>query len=322
MAVPVLAAAAIAGPIIGGVIGNMASAADRRAAQDAAQRAFEIIDQIGAPPDLSREIIYDQFQQVGVLTPELEEAINVGVSKVAEIQEKPEFREAQLTALETLKERGRGGLSAEDRAALNQIRSQVAQDQEAKRQQILQAFAQRGQLGSGQELAAQLSAQQQGAQIASQQGDQLAAMASQRALEAMMQAGQLGTQVRGQEFDVEQAKASAADAFKQFDIQNAIARQQRNIGAKNVAQESNLATQQRIAEQNVAQKNAELLRQAEARRQKWLDELSFAQAKAGTQAGIGASKERAADRSAQMWQSIGSGVGSGAGALASHYSKK
>lgn len=297
---------------LGGILGNLFSGDDRDAAMRAYQQALAEINAVGAPPDLAREILLQRFEQVGVLTPELEEAVTLEAPKVAQIKEAPELRQAQMTALGLLGERAKTGFSAEDRAALAQIQLQQARDTEAKRQQILQSFQQRGMGGAGAELAAQLQAASAGAAQAGEEGLKLQAQAQRAALEAAMQSGQLGTQVRGQEFDIARTKAGAEDQAAMARFNEAVARQQRNVATRMGVQERNLATQQRVSEQNVAQANAELQRQRAAQAQQYQLGLQRAQLRAQAQQGIGAAHAGQAQQTAGMWSGMGSALGQGA----------
>lgn len=319
-----LAIGSVAGPILGGVIGNMASKGDRDRAMAAIAEAQSIIDSVPEAPDLSKiQIIYDQFKRAGVLTPEVETALNLQASKVSQIQEDKSLREAQIGALEGLKQRGKVGLTPEERAELNKVRKDVQRDVEAKRQQILQNLAARGMGGSGQELASQLQASQSGAERASEEGDRISAIASQRALQALTQSGQLGGQIRGEDFDIEKAKASAEDEIARFNLANAVSRQQRNVDRSGRAQEMNLAALQKAQDANIQMVNQEKLRQVEAKRQYWQDQLARAQARAGVRTGsVAPAYRQEAQQTAQMWQGIGSGVGAGLGALGNYQAGK
>lgn len=307
---PALIAAGVAGAaqIGSSIIGAVGSANQRQQAQDAINAAMAQINAIGAPPDQSAEIIREKLKQVGVYTPAMEQGINQTVSQVAQIQENPQMRNAQTSALEALQRRGAGGLNPEDRAAYNKLRNESAQAAEQKRQSIMQNLAARGMAGSGAELAAQLSAAQSGDQNLSEQGDRLAAQASQNALQAMMQAGQLGGQIRGQDFGVANTKAQAQDELNRFNTQNQLAIQQRNVAEQNRAQAANLAQQQGIANYNTEQGNAELLRQAAAKQQNWDNQLRAAQTKANVQQGLATAQQNFAGQNAQAANAIGSGA--------------
>lgn len=320
MPIPLVVGAALAaGQIISTVVGGIQAGNARREAEDRARRAMDealaIIDSTGAPPDLSQKIIMQKFQQAGLLTPEVEQAISVGVSKASQITEDSALREAQTDALKTMSERGRLGLTAEDRASLNKVRNDVQRDVEAKRQQILQNFAARGQGGSGSELIAALNASQSGANLASEQGDRIAAQASRNALEAMTRAGDLGGRIRAQDFEVANSKARAADEMRRFDIANRIGVQTRNVANLNQANRANLENKQRIADMNINQENQELLRQNEAKRQRWLDQLEMNKAKANARTGQANAAIAAGARNAQGIADTTKGINSAIGTV-------
>lgn len=313
--------ASIAGPVLGGIIGAEAARGDRDRAAAAMQAAFEEINALGAPPDLSKRIIIEKLKSAGVYQPKMEEAIDAGISKVEQIKEDPSLRENSMQALQMLKERASGGLSAQDRADLNKIRGQVGADVQGRLGAIQQGMAARGLGGSGAELAAQLSAASSGASEESAMADRLAAQAQQSALQAALQTGQLSSQLRGQDFDVERAKAEAADRFALFNTQNAQARQQRNVGSQNQAQMYNLAEQQRIGDVNTQMENAERLRMEAAKRQYWQDQATRAGMRANARTGQSAAYQNQADRTAQQWQNVGTGVGRGASAALNYMSR-
>jgi len=309
-----LIGAAVVAPILGGIIGNMSSASDRKKAQAANDKALKSIEAVGAPPDLSKQIILNEYRQAGILTPELEQNIDAGVSRVSQIKEDPALREAQMKALDLISKRGVTGLGPEDRAALNQIRSRVQQDMQAKSAQIQQNMQARGIGGSGADLAAQLSNAQAGAQQASEQSDTIGAQASQRALQALQASGTLGSQIRGQEFDINKAREGAADEFRKFDVQNQLGVQSRNVGAKNQAQQFNLTNLQDIMNRNTQAQNSEKARQMQGQQMNWESQLARGGALAGAlNQSANVAQQRAA-QTGQMWSNIGSGVGSAAGA--------
>lgn len=322
-----LAAAQGAGSIVSGILGNKASKKAAQAQADAIAaamaRAEQIINEVGAPPDLSEKIILDQLAQVGVLTPELEEQVKLGVSRLSQIQEDQSLRDAQVRALQEMSKRGRMGLTPEERAQMNVARQDVQKDLEAKQQQIIQNLAMRGQAGGGAEIAARLMSSQEAADRASEEADRISAMASSRALQAIQNEADMAGRLRGQDFDVETTKAKAQDEFDRFNVENQIATQQRNIAAKNIAQERNLNEAQRVADTNKQTANQERYRQAQAKRDFWSDKMRQAEAKVGvigggmkTQASIAGGDDRA---KANMWSGIGGALNTGFGALANYY---
>lgn len=315
MALTAMAVASVAAPVVGGLIGNMASASDRGAARSAMNNALAAIENVGAGPDLSRKIFYEEFKKAGVLTPELEQAINLDTSKVSQIQEDPSLRQAQTQALQLLQQRGQTGLSIQDRAAFNQLQQEVATQNEGRRQQILQNMAQRGQSGSGAELLAELQNSQSGTNQASQNALNMSGQASQNALNAILQSGQLGGSIRSQDFSNAQAKAQAADELNRFNVGNQLGQQSRNVAAKNIAQSGNLSNAQNIMNMNTQQQNAEKLRQRDAEEQMYQNKLAQAGAMAQAYNNQSNYLTGAANQTANMWQGIGSGVGQGLGAM-------
>jgi len=306
-----MAAATIAAPIVGGIVGNIMSKKDRAAARAALERGMKELDAIGLPPDLSKRIIYDQFQQVGILTPELEEDIELADTKVKLIKEAPELQEAQMDALSSIMERGKVGLTDMERAELNQIREQVQTDAQAKAEQIIQQMAARGQSSPLLEAVLQQKAAQDSADRASMEGDRLVAMATQNALAAMSQGGQMAGQMQQQQFGRNLARAEAEDKFNLQDWAAKNARQSRNIDRTNIAQQQNLSEQQRIADENTRMENTERLRMEQAKRNFWRDKLNRAQAYMGAGAQQADAYSRDADRKAQMFAGMGSAIGQG-----------
>jgi hypothetical protein len=313
---------AVAGPIIGGIMGGKQQKKAQAAAEAALAQARAIIEQVGAPPDLSAKIIMEEFRKVGIYTPELEEAVNLQASKVSQIQEDKALRDTQVKALQEISKRGRAGLTPEERAQFNLSRGEVQRDLEAKNQQIVQNLAMRGQAGGGAEIAARLLSSQESADRASEEADRINAAASARALSAISQSGELSGNLRTQDFNVENIKASSADEFDRFNVSNQIARQTRNVGSLNEAQSTNLAESQRIADTNIRQENAERQRMEQAKRDYWQDKLSYAQARANPFSQQANSALISGQGRAQSAQSIGSGIGSAFGSLATFLNKK
>jgi hypothetical protein len=108
----------------------------------------------------------------------------------------------------------------------------------------------------------------------------------------------------------------------QFNTQQAIARQTRNVGASNQAQAANLATQQQIADYNTQAANQELLRQNQAKQQEWLDSMYKNQAIAAAQQGQAGQFNKSAAGTAQGWQNIGAGLGGIGNAYANYAAKQ
>lgn len=311
----VTAGIAILGPMIGGLIGGLSSAGDRERGQAAAQDAMSEILALGLPPDQSGPILLKHFESAGILSPQMQQDILQQTSALANVKEDPATRRAQMEALNMIQQRAKLGLTAEDRAALNTIRTKMATDAEGKRQQILQGMHARGVGGSGAELAAQLSAAQGSAQLASSEGDALAAQASRNALAAMGQYGAQAGQVRSQDFNVNSTRAQAMDEMNRFNVKSQQATQAANVGAANDAQRFNLTNAQQISNANVGQGNQELIRQKAAQEQYYKDLAGRAQMRSNAKTNLANILSGQAAQTAQVAQTIGSGVGAAAGAL-------
>lgn len=318
-----MAISAVAAPIVSGAVGSIMGSGDRKRAQKNIKKALAELNAVGAPPDLSREILMREFQSAGILTPELEEDIGLAETEFRAIQEDPELRQVQLEALNKFKQQSETGLGAEERAAFNQIQKGIRQDQRAKQEQILADAARRGQAGGGASLIAQLQSSQSGADQAAEQGNELAALIAQRVRQGTSDLSQASSGLRTQDYSVASDKARAIDERNRFLNQNATSRQMRNVGSKNEAQQYNLSNQQRLGEMNTNLANQEKLRQAEAERQFYLDKLGLAQAKAAARVGQAANYQAQADRTAEMAAGIGKGVGEGISAYSKQkYGKK
>lgn len=314
--------AAIAGPVLGGLIGQQTSAANRAAAQQAAQQAYDEINRLGAPPDQSAAIILKHFQQAGLYTPGMEQQISAGISKASETQTNTAGRQAQVGALGQMKEASETGYTAEDRAALNHILQQTGAAEQGRLGAIQQGMQSRGLAGGGADLAAQLSAASSASNQAANQSDQLAAQAQQARMGALGQYAGLGGQLSASDFAQAQAKAQAADRFKQFDVQNSLAQQQRNVAAQNQGQLYNTSEAQRLSDTNTQQDNAEKMRQVAAQRQYWQDQAQLAGMKANARMGQSANYQSQADATAKSAQTIGSGIGAAGGAGMNYLSRQ
>lgn len=302
------------GSVVGGVLGQNAAAGDRGEARNQAAISNQILQEIAAAPDVSKPLILEKYKQAGLLTPEMEQQINAGPSAAAAVKTDQGSLDAQKQALQQLQQRSTQGLTAADRAGLNQARLQAQGDTQSKQAQILQQAQMKGQSGAGSTLAAQLMAAQGGANEESAAADRLAQMAQANALSATAQTGQLGGQINNQLFGQDIAKATAADQMKRFDVGNQVAQQQRNVGASNQAQAGNLANAQNVSNQNVGSQNQELNNQLQRQMQQYQANVNTAQIKAGGAGQYGQFLNNAGNQTAQGYSNMGAGVDALAGA--------
>jgi len=135
-------------------------------------------------------------------------------------------------------------------------------------------------------------------------------------MQALQQAGAMAGSMGQQEFAQDAQKAAAMDAMSRFNLENQMGIQQRNVAGRNMAQASNLATQQRLGEIATANRNQEAIHRAGLAQQTFQNQLQ----KAGLMGGVAvpfakmqsdAGANQAANTMA-MWSGIGSAIG-GAG---------
>lgn len=191
----------------------------------------------------------------------------------------PMLKAAQLSALSKLGQiEQSGGMTLENQAALNRVQSQLARQESAGRQSIANDMQARGMGGSGAELAMALQNQQASADRASQMGMDRAAMAQKSYLESILQRGQVAGNMRNQDF----RERAARDEIEKY---NAAARERANLHNAKLGQ------------------------------QRFDNDLSVAQGRAGL-AG------KSADQQAGMADSdrlMGAGLGAAAGTAADAY---
>lgn len=322
MALTALAIGAIAAPVVGGIMGNMMSSSAKKKADQAIQKALAELKSINLPDTEKMKLALESPEVQGILQPYMQQAEQLASTAQEQITTDPRLRQAQMQALETMSKMGTEGLTATDRAALNQARRQTAGDEQARQASILQNMAQRGVGGSGMELAAKLSSSQESADRASQESDRTMAMAQQRMLAAISGAGELGGQIRGQEYGEQSDLARARDAIAQFNLQQRAATQSANVGQLNEAQLRNLAEKQRVSEAGVSTRNRQQEYNKQLEQQRFNNEMQLKQAIANAQLGQAGSFQAQARDTAGMWQGIGSGVGTGLMGAATMMSKQ
>ena len=297
------------GSILGGVLGGIFSGGDKDKAEAALNEAENLIKAVGLPPNEAKEVYREAFRQAGVLVPELEQAIEFDHLK--KIQEQPEMRQKQQVALDAITQLSRTGLSLEDRAALNKIRTEAAQDAQAKSNQIIQQMAQRGQAGGGAELAMQIAAQQQGVQSQAEANDRIGAQASSAQRDALAKLFSGAGQMR--EADLNLASQNVGIENKGIDFKNLNSQQRNryNTNLQNEINQQNLQRQQYVTDKNVAQNNEERLRQREAEARNWERTLRYNQALAGIKQNRANQYMGNAAATQQSWSNIGQGLGQG-----------
>lgn len=300
------------GGIVGGILGQNMSSGAAGQAQDAAILQNQILQNIQQAPDISKPILLQQYKQQGLLTPEMEQAVQLGQSAVSQIGTDQGSLNAQRSALQQLSQQGQMGMTASERNALNQVQQEQASQVSGKQQQILnQLHAQAGGAGSMQGLALmdQLQAEQGGANAAAQQSSNVMANAQQAALQAASASGQLGGQINQQQFGEAATKAQAADQFQRFNVQAQQQAQNANVQAQNAAQQYNLNQSQNLANANTTSQNQEYYNQLQRQMQQYGANVGVAQIQSGGYGNLGNFYNNQATNQAQAGANIGAGLG-------------
>lgn len=227
-------------------------------ASDTQKKALEEFSKIDIPDPEEMKVKLEGLVRQGVITPEQAQSFLVQKTAMTDVRSDPESLTAARQALAGLQDvYQQGGLTDIDRARIADIQDQEAQAERGSREAILQNARERGVGGSGLELAAQLNNQQAAIGRKAKQDVDVAASAQARALEAMKAAGTQGAQLQGQLYGQEAEKAKAADEIAKFNAATQTQTSQFNTGVNNAAQIANLKEKQRIADTNVATKNAQ-----------------------------------------------------------------
>jgi hypothetical protein len=250
--------------------GGDAGASEMRKATKLMEQNIARLEAIGIPSIEAQRIALESPELVGLL-----EAEQLGPSAIQGIQEDPRLKAAQMSALEEVSGLAQTGLGAEDRAALNEIRRQAAGMAQAQKATTLQQMQERGMGDSGANLIAQLQSGQAAADMASQQGDRLAAEAAAARRQALGQQASMASQMSQQQLSLAGQKASAADAIAQFNAQN-----RQNVGSQN------LSARQNIANQQAANRNQQELYNKGLIQQRFQNEMAKASGVVGQQTNL------------------------------------
>lgn len=315
MALPLIAAA-VAAPLIGGLIGADQANKNRDAANKAREQALAQFANIELPDIEKQKLLLEEYQLTGQMSPELEAMINLGPSAMEQVSIDPRLRSEQMKALESISGLAQGNITPADLAGFEMARRNSAAEAQAKEGQILQNMQQRGQGGSGAELMARLQANQSGADRLQQaQLEEAKAMQNAR-MAALSQQANMAGQLRSQDYGEQSNLAKARDLINQFNTQNAQNVQQRNVGSKNQAQLTNLQNQQNIANMNADLRNKQQISNKGLLQQNFGNQMQLAGAKAGLYGQNAQQQDQQAAQTAGMWAGIGQGVGTGISAFA------
>lgn len=250
----------------------------REQAVQMAQKAAEQYSGIVTPDIEAQKLALEAPELVGLL-----QAEQLAPSALEGVSTDPRLRAAQLSALQSLQERGAAGFTPEDQALLAKAQQQAEGQAAAQAAAVGREMAERGLTSSGQELALRAQAGQSAASRQAQAALDIAAQSAAAKRQALAQAGGLGAQIEQTQFGQEAQKASAKDAIAQMN-----ARMKQDVAA------ANLASRQRIAEAGTGTRNLQQQYNKQLQQQQFENQMKLAGGKAQTYSGAGAQMQQAA----------------------------
>lgn len=294
-----------------GLLGGLASQGQRNAATGIQQDIYNQYANLQTPSIDQEKLALAMEQSAGNLSPEKLQAAQLGSKDAYQnIANDPRLVQAQYNNLQLLsKIANSGGLTPQDQAQLNSIRRQTEADTNAAVQQQLQNQQARGVGTSDAALAARLLQAQQGANRQSQQADDTASMAFQRALQAASNAGTLGSQMENQQY---QQQANLANALNSREYTNTNLQNQanaQNVNAFNQAQQYNLSNAQNIANNNTNLQNQQQQYNKGLYQQQYQDQLAKLSGMQGQGANLSNTYNSNANRIANQYTTVGEGIG-------------
>ena len=259
-------AAMVGAQLAGSLIGQQQSKKDRARANELMNEALAEIERVGAPPDLSKEIIYNKFYNAGLMTPQMEQVIEHSVSSAA-----AKFQSEQENVLKQYGQLSRTGRGLDELVNFIKAQEAIAQQQKAREQTEMQRLKEKGLAGSGSELIFRTSGIQDANRQAAETALQMFASSAANRQSALANQANLAGQLYGQ-----QSAIDLANTQNRRDVN------QRDTARKQESERYNTETNQSLATMNTRQLNDELLRQTNARRDNWLDKLSLAGTKSSS----------------------------------------
>lgn len=292
------------------LVGNAASNSSNKSATKKLKQMMEQYSRVQVPTVEDQQLLLEEFQSAGLLTPEMESVILQGESAFNNVQEDPRLRDAQLQALTKLQEvSDSDGLDFQAKNKLNQAKNEASQWAKGNREAIQQSFERRGQGGSGQELAAQLLNSQSGANRVANDSFNVAALAEERALQSLMGLNDIGGNVRKQDFDIAARKAEATDNIRRFNTEVINQAAAANVDRVNNARAANLQNKQNLMNSNTDLRNKQQEHNKNLIQQRYQNELARLDGMSGNTRTLAEVDLKRGQQQSEMWGGIGQGVG-------------
>lgn len=258
------------------------------------------------------------FAQTGTLSPDQESYLfglpPPTMSLLA--AEDAQYLDPQLAALSKLGNiANAGGMDAQAMSAMEQARMGNATAARGAREANLQNAAQRGVSGSGLEFTSNQMADQNAANNNNLYGLQQAGQANERTLSALNQMSNLAGNMSERDLGLELHRADAQDEMNKLSANFLRDAQARNVDRTNTAQAQNLAEKQRIADQNVASRNATYQFNQNLPQKNFENEMKKADSAGKITTGTSEAQAVESKAAGNLWGGIGQGLTGTAGAL-------
>ena len=287
------------GAAIGGLMGAFGgddessnAALEAIAAMQAA--AIAELNKVGIPEVEAQKILLESPQDVFKYAPQLEEQYPEMRTAFENIQADPRLKQAQMSALDGLTERAQMGLTPSEKADLDAVKRQTEQQNQARQNTIVQQMEERGQGGSGNQLAMQLAGTQQAAQSQALSDQDLLTKSFNAKQQALMNMGSMATDQRSQDVGEQTQKASASDVMSKYNLQNQMDVNRGNISAQNQAKLLDAQNKQAIEQARAETANTQEQYNKELIQKKFENELALASKKAGVYTGTADTYTKAA----------------------------
>lgn len=255
--------AAGAGLVLGGIVGLGAGQNTKRARVNLENTIAEYMNQLqnlDMPRYEDLKLSLERYARGEPLTMEQITALQELDSEVSKIAYDKTAKQTQLDALAALKARSRGGLTLQDKADLLNAQREIDRQQSGVQKSIVQNMQARGVAGSGVELAQRMAAQQQGAQLASQNALNVAGNAQNRAMQALTESSRLAGDIGDRQLGMDKMRANALDEMRRRNLERKQAAMQFNVSGKNLANQANWQRTNTVADKNVDIGNTEQAR--------------------------------------------------------------
>jgi hypothetical protein len=293
------------GTAVGGVVGGLAGLLFGGRKPTEQEKAYiEALQEMGRIPDIDWESTIPKLSPYEAQ--EIKDAILEGdrdklTTAFENIPaEDPQLRSAKMEALGSLRQQGKEGFTLEDEVGLQQITGEQAAQARRSRDDVMRRMEQQGMGGSGAAMAAQLAAEQTGANRAAQEQLAIAAQRQQARRDALSRSGSLAQNFSVEDYGRETNLATARDVFSKFNEQQGADRARRNVEAQRGTEAERLAERRGVESSRVSTENQMAIARANMPKDQYAHQRSQVLDKASLRAGeagaIDRSREEASKR--------------------------